>query len=338
MATGKVARRADASEISALLDSPEVAALIAELEALRWTGRRGYGPRTLVGACLIKSLYGFTTWTRAAALIADHPGLQAAIGGCPSVFACYRFTVKLREHATVLADCLDRIAAALQAELPGIGTDVAIDGSNLEAFANGHRRLSKHGPERDHYSDPDASWGHRSAISTRGAGSFYGFKLMLACCARTGLPLAWRVETARRNESLFVAPLLDALTARGYKPETVAADKAYDSNRVHAECMERDCLPVIPLKGEKGPQVVMPIIEGATRFNPRIQRHTEQFRDLYAGRAAVEREYGRLKHDYGLAPLRVRGIERAALHADLVMLARLAQALSRERETVALAA
>src|SRR5207248_10635219 len=139
MASGKVARRADAHEISALLESPEVAALIAELEALRWTGRRGYGPRTLVGACLIKSLYGFTTWTRAAALIADHPGLQAAIGGCPSVFACYRFTVKLREHSSVLADCLDRVAASLQAELPGIGRDIAIDGTNLEAFANGHR-------------------------------------------------------------------------------------------------------------------------------------------------------------------------------------------------------
>src|SRR5438105_9348324 len=331
MASGKVARRADAGEIAALLDSPEVAALIAELEALRWTGRRGYGPRTLVGACLIKSLYGFNTWTRAAALIADHPGLQAAIGGCPSVFACYRFTVKLREHATVLADCLDRIAASLQAELPGIGRDIAVDGSNLEAFANGHRRLSKHGPERDHYSDPDASWGHRSAISTRGPGSFYGFKLMLACCARTGVPLAWRVETARRNESLFVAPLLDTLRARGYQPETCAADKAFDSNRVHTECMERDCLPVIPLKGEKGPQIVMPIIEGATRFNPRIQRHTQRFRDLYAGRQAVEREFGNLKHHFGLSPLRVRGVERVALHADLVMLARLGQALSRAR-------
>lgn len=97
------------------------------------------------------------------------------------------------------------------------------------------------------------------------------------------------------------------------------------------------CLPVIPLKGEKGPQIVMPIIEGATRFNPRIQRHTQRFRDLYAGRQAVEREYGRLKHDYGLAPLRVRGIDRVALHADLTMLARLAQALSRTR-AVALAA
>ena len=34
---------------------------------------------------------------------------------------------------------------------------------------------------------------------------------------------------------------------------------------------------------------------------------------------------------YGLAPLRVRGIERVALHADLVMLARLASALARAR-------
>ena len=338
MASGKVARRADASEISALLDSPEVAALIAELEALHWTGRRGYGPRTLTGASLIRSLYGFTTWTRTAALIADHPGLQAAIGGCPSVFACYRFAVKLRANRPLLADCLDRIAASLQAELPGIGRDVAIDGSNLEAFANGHRLVSKHGPERERYSDPDASWGHRSAISTRGAGSFYGYKINLACCTRTGLPLAWQVTTARRNESLLVAPLLDALRARGYQPETVAADKAYDSNRCHAECMDRDVLPVIPLKGEKGPQVVMPIIEGATRFNPRIQRHTQRFRDLYAGRAAVEREFGRLKHDYGLAPLRVRGLERVALHADLVMLGRLAQALSRARESALAAA
>jgi hypothetical protein len=34
-----------------------------------------------------------------------------------------------------------------------------------------------------------------------------------------------------------------------------------------------------------------------------------------------------LKHDYSLAPLRVRGLERVRLHGDLVMLARLAQAL-----------
>jgi len=68
---------------------------------------------------------------------------------------------------------------------------------------------------------------------------------------------------------------------------------------------------------------------------PRIPRHTQRFRDLYRGRGAVEREFGRLKHDYGLDRLRVRGLERVALHADLTMLARLSQALSRAREEAA---
>jgi len=145
------------------------------------------------------------------------------------------------------------------------------------------------------------------------------------------------METARRHESLFVAPLLDKLHARGIRPETCAMDKGYDANRVHAECEQRGVHPIIPLKGERGKQIVMPIIEGTTRFNPRVQRHTERFRGLYAGRAAVEREFGRLKHDYGLAPLRVRGLARVQLHADLTILARLSQALCRTRE-VALAA
>ncbi len=67
------------------------------------------------------------------------------------------------------------------------------------------------------------------------------------------------------------------------------------------------------------------------RLFPRIPCHTKRFRDLYRGRATVEREFGRLKMGYGLAPLRVRGLERVRLHADLTMLARLAQALSRAR-------
>jgi hypothetical protein len=45
----------------------------------------------------------------------------------------------------------------------------------------------------------------------------------------------------------------------------------------------------------------------------------------------VERAFGDLKHNYGLAPLRVRGLERVQLHADLTMLGRLGQALLRAR-------
>jgi hypothetical protein len=67
---------------------------------------------------------------------------------------------------------------------------------------------------------------------------------------------------------------------------------------------------------------------------PRIPRHTQRFRELYAGRGAVERAFGDLKHGYGLAPLRVRGLAKVQLHADLTILARLAQALARSREVV----
>ena len=58
-----------------------------------------------------------------------------------------------------------------------------------------------------------------------------------------------------------------------------------------------------------------------------IPRDGQRFKALYKGRAAVEREFGRLKHDHGLSPLRTRGLDRVRLHVDLVMLARLAGAL-----------
>ena len=51
----------------------------------------------------------------------------------------------------------------------------------------------------------------------------------------------------------------------------------------------------------------------------------------YRRRASVEREFGRLKHEWALLPLRVRGIERVKLHADLTILAKLACALARAR-------
>ncbi len=319
LAVSKVPRRSVATEVAAILDSPEVAALVAELDALRFVGRRGYGSRALLGACIVKALYALPTWTRVADLIAEHPGLSDALGCTPSHWACYRFATKLRKERERIAACLDALAAALREQYPDMGEEVAIDASDMPAWANGQRFLYNLGPERQAYSDPDASWGHRSAVSTRKGGGFYGYKIHVAVCAVTGLPLAWQVETGRRNESLYVAPLLDAVRARGYDPATVAMDRGYDNNRVYDECHARGIAPVIPLrKGRVQPPT--PILRG-----------TPEWANLYRRRTSVEREFGRLKHEYGLAFLRVRGIDRVRLHADLIMLARLAQAVSSAR-------
>src|SRR6266545_4214018 len=274
MATGKVARRTAVGDVGELLDSPEVAALIDEIDASGDArGRKGYGTRALVGACLVKTLFALPTWTRVTALIAEHPALQAVLGDSPSLSACYRFAVKLRANQPLLSACLDRVAESLQAEFPGIGEDVAIDASDMPAYANGQKYVSRNGLERVRFSDPDASWGHRSSVSTRRGGGFYGYKLHLAVCTRTGLPLAWRVETGRRNESLYVSSLLDALRARGYRAETCAMDKGYDNDRVYGECEDFRCRPIIPLKDDsQRRQLVIPIPPNGSHMSPLVPR------------------------------------------------------------------
>src|SRR6266540_82421 len=177
MADARVPRQSAATEVAGLLDSPEVAALVAELDELRWTGRKGYGARALVGACLVKSMYAIPTWSRTARLIAEHDALRETLGDAPSVYACYRFATKLRANRPALDACFAALAASLRTALPEYGRDLAIDASDMHAYANGQRFLSKNGPEREKFSDPDASWGHRSAVSTRKGGGFYGYKL-----------------------------------------------------------------------------------------------------------------------------------------------------------------
>jgi hypothetical protein len=323
LALPKVPRRSVVSEVAEILDSPEVAALIAELDALRWVGRRGYGARAMLGACIVKALYAIPTWTRTADLIAEHPGLHETLGGAPSHWACYRFARKLRAERERIADCLDALAASLREHHPEMGREVAIDASDIPAFGNGQKYLYNGGPERTTFSDPDASWGHRSAVSTRKGGGFFGYRIHAAVCATTGLPLAWQVETARSHESNYVAPLLDAVCARGFSPVTCAMDMGYDNGRVYGECADRGVVPIIPLRKNTGHR------------ESSIPRKSDEWRRLYRGRSAVEREFGRLKHQYALAMLRVRGLERVSLHADLVMLARLSLALARSGRVAA---
>ncbi|MGO9763390.1 MAG: transposase [Solirubrobacteraceae bacterium] len=376
MTTVNVAWRPVAETLSDILNSPEVSSLIDELQATRETGRPGYPLRTMIGMVLAKSLYALPCWTRVVALVREHSALAAVIapdGDVPSHWACYRFTAKLRAHTDLLDGCIAAVVAALKRQNPLLGWDVSIDASDMPAYANGQRYLSKNGPEREKYSDPDATWGHRSAVSTRKGGGFYGYRLHMAVCSKTDLPLAWTVETAKANEGPTVAPLLDALRAHGINPETCAMDKGYDTSTVHDACMDREVLPVVALR--KTPAVKRgdhkpPTCEHgewrfagadrkrkatkwrcptgeckpasvwikADRLHPLIPRETLRSKGLYRKRGSVERAFGRLKNEWALAPLRVRRIERVQLHADLTIMAQLTSALSRERTITALAA
>jgi hypothetical protein len=176
----------------------------------------------------------------------------------------------------------------------------------------------------------------------------------------------WRVETATANESPFALPLIDVAKERGFQVEACAMDKAYDNGPIYEGRENRNVRPIFPLRqtpavargeaepprcehgewrfagadyGRKASKWRDPTGEckpasrwvKADRMHPLMPRETLRWRRLYRGRSAVEREFGRLKHEWALLPLRVRGIERVRLHADLTILAKLACALARTR-------
>jgi IS5 family transposase len=360
-----------AETIAVLLDSPEIVDLIGELDFLKWTGRRGYSTRTLMGVIFTKTLFGQRTWTQTLALIRDHTKLRSVIGceddrDLPSIDAVYRFTKKLRLCEGQRQECIDAVLEALRSKNPEMGRDIAIDGSSMEAYAKGAKTRYPGGPEHE-FSDPDASWGHRSAISTRNSGSFYGYKIHVAVDTATELPLAWEIHTAKDSEAKFALSLLDEVKERGFSVHTAAMDKGYDIGPIYDGCEERDVRPIIPLKettavkrgdhkpprckhgvwqfagadykrgaskwrcpeGKCSPASVW---KKADRLFPLVPRYTKRWKALYCERGSVEREFGRLKNEWGLTPLRVRRVERVKFHADLTILTKLAFELAKTRK------
>lgn len=141
-------------------------------------------------------------------------------------------------------------------------------------------------------------------------------------------------------------------------------DKGYDAAVVYSEIENRHIWPIIPLiktpavkagkhkppecdhgswtfagsdakrgaskwrcpTGECEPKSVW---VKASRLHLLVPRSTDRFREHYSQRGAVEREFGILKHQWGLLPLRVRRLNRVALHVDLTILATLASAAVR---------
>ncbi|MGH9153732.1 MAG: transposase [Acidimicrobiales bacterium] len=367
MAEATVPRSCVSENLRSLLASPEVAALVADLEATRWTGRPGYPLRAMVGMALVKSLYALPTWTRTVRLVAEHDGLRRVLGCAPSLDACYRFTAKLRQHNDALQACIAAVLSSLHADMPDMGSTVAIDGSDLPAYANGQRYVSARSKiERKRFSDPDASWGHRSSISTRKGGGFYGYKVHAVVDVATELPIAWEVRTARDAETPLVPGLLDKVAGYGFGPSVAILDRGYDQTPVYEACESRGIRPVIPLREtpavKQGKHLPASCEHGtwtfagsdakrgaskwrcptgdcqpasvwvkADRLHTLIPRTTARFKALYHRRGCVERGFGRLKHEWAMMPLRVRRLARVAVHVDLTVLSQLATALAKTR-------
>jgi Transposase DDE domain len=200
------------------------------------------------------------------------------------------------------------------------------------------------------------------AAKAEPAGGYYGLKVHCAVDIVTGLPVAWQVETAKDSEIPMVPVLLESAMERGFAAQVAILDRGYDTEALYTLLEGRDIRPVIPLRmtpAVKRGMASPPSCEHGTwafagsdakrgaskwrcpsgeckpgsawvkasRLHPLIPRETERYKSLYHQRGAVEREFGHLKHEWAMLPLRVRRLPRVRLHVDLTILAQLSSAL-----------
>ncbi len=225
--------------VLAVIDADE---LLDRLDAYRWTGRPGYSHKAMWRAIIAKYLLRLRHTRDLIARLKDSRRLRRACGfrdTVPHESTFSRFFDRLAQHQDLVdeafacvTDCINAALmefkddGGLPAECPPPGRAVAIDSSDIPAYANSRR----HQPI-----DADAAWGYRTPKNGVPGGSskgelFFGYKLHALCDAYYGHPLAWSILPANVNDSPQLPPLMDRLADQHpYLPTRfLMGDKGYD--------------------------------------------------------------------------------------------------------------
>jgi transposase len=278
-------------------------------------GRKPIPPVSMLKAQLLKYLWRVPSDRRLALLLKMNRKAAKACGfkrKTPSHGLFTQFRSRLG------GDGYEKVFSLLLGELlkgrAVKGEVVALDGTAIKAYSQ--RSLDN----KTGKSDPE------SRVGRARRGFVLGYKVHMACCASSELPLAFTVAPCNMNEKLFAKPLLEKLKDLGVNFKAVLADAQYDSFKVREDVRLFGAEPVIPYRRssriKNGLQVGRDfVVHGAKRLV-----------NLFRKRVSIERLFGRAKEWLLLDYLRVRGLEQVFIHACLSFSAMLVVALAAVRQ------
>lgn len=233
--------------------------LLARVERERWTGRKGYSVRGMWSAFVAGLLYQCPTIAEVVRLLRRSKEVRIVCGfgndALPSEDALGRFMKKLVEHEELLEDCFTAAVQRLHQLLPGFGAKLAVDSTDIKAYANGHRASP---------ADPDARWGAKRKGVTDSRGKkrdiyyWFGYKLHLVVDAVYELPMSFVVTSANESDTKQMRVLLEKAVCDKpeARPEAVIADKGYDSqDNCRMVVKEYGAAPIIPIREREGMQM-----------------------------------------------------------------------------------
>ena len=368
--TGRQPReQAPFAELRGIFKALDDQTLLERLQQTRWTGRPGYPIRVMWRTIVASFVLGIVHDTDLIRTLHANPLLAAACGirhrrDIPTKFAYCRFRKKLTAFNDLVGKVLTQSVERLRKALPGFGATVAVDATDVKAWANGLHQET----------DPDAGTGAKHKSSRRVY--WYGYKVHLVADAESELPISFQVTAANVYDGAHLSSVLrEAQTQYDwFQPAHVLADKGYDSREcfrfvgeemqavpvidvqrrrataregrpceaepvitpigVHWQCNRLPYDPVCPRFG-KCPLLPMfadgPLNKATPgryfeRYSP-FPYGSCQWKTIYNKRVSVERVFSRLKTYRKLDAIRTRRLPKVWLHVALSLVAMNAAAL-----------
>ncbi len=252
--------------LAIVLEALPAERLITILEREHWTGRKGYSVRGMWSALIAGILYQCHSIVESARLLERDKHVRMICGfskdNLPGEDALGRFLIKVIEHEELLEECFTGLVERLRQLLPGFGTKLAVDSTDIKAYSNGHHQNP---------SDPDARWGAKGAGHHAGPKAnsgmaevagvkkgkrrdlfwWFGYKLHMVVDAVYELPVSFVMTPANEADTSQMKVLLEKAVAD--KPEAqieaVIADKGYDSqDNCRLVFEEYNAAPIIPIR------------------------------------------------------------------------------------------
>ena len=233
---------------------PTVRRWLNEIVRARYYTRHGHPPRAMFRAFCLKYLLNEPFTKTLVIRLGSEAGLRELCGldnrkGVPSESTFSRFFKSISE-SHVLQDAMFAVVEELHERLPDLGKDVAIDSTDIGAWANPNR-------PKGEIVDQTARWGHRTTKNKNAsAGSedrefVFGYKVHLIADVRYGVPLAYIVLPANASDSTTLPAVVDKALERyeWLSPDHLMADRGYDSQANHKFLYEdRGIRPVIHMR------------------------------------------------------------------------------------------
>ncbi len=254
------------SRLVGILEALPAEKLLIALEQEHWTGRKGYSVRGMWAALIAGLINQCHSLADVVRLLKRDKETRLVCGfskdKMPGEDAFSRFLKKLVKHAALFDTFIQALVDKLRELLPGFGAKLAVDSTDIPAYANGYR---------EHPADTDAKWGakkkgHSKAKDKTGGEQkkgekkesevyyWFGYKLHLVIDALYELPLAFILTPANEADTTYLKPLLQkaGVDQEELKPEVVIADKGYDSQENNTY-VYKDCkaTPIIPIRERK---------------------------------------------------------------------------------------